>query len=89
MRPKGQVSKGGALAVWDWVAHFKYVGMSKLGGSRGMLPCKSFKFKPLEMAGNFFASSEKKAIYACAYVQWHVLSNYRHDTLLLSYYTVL
>ena len=67
MRPEEQLSrKGGrALVVWDWIARqvynwgrgvvdFERVNVSHLGASWGMLPRRSFYFKPSEMAGNAF-----------------------------------
>ena len=45
------------VQVCSWGAHFKRVSVSQLLGSGGMLPRKSFKFKPSEMAGNAFKTN--------------------------------
>ena len=77
MRPKGRVSRwrgGGGnfgclrlncVQVCSWGAHFKRVSVSQLLGSGGMLPRKSFKFKPSEMAGSAFKTNLvwRKLIY--------------------------
>ena len=72
MRPEEQVSrKGGELWLSETELHGKFrigwgggggvyferVNVSHLGASWGMLPRRSFYFKPSEMAGNAFETN--------------------------------
>ena len=47
----------GKFTVWGRGADFERVNVCRLGLSGGMLPRKSFIFKPSEMAGNAFKTN--------------------------------